>query len=56
MGAAFFVPAIVMIAIGIPVMGGVWSARGKERIRLRACPADRALSLVRHGAERHGRD
>jgi len=36
MGAAFFVLAIVMIAIGIPVMAGVWSAREKERIRLRA--------------------
>jgi len=36
MDAAFFVLAIVTIAIGIPVMGGVWSAREKERIRLRA--------------------
>ncbi|OJY65998.1 MAG: hypothetical protein BGP16_06255 [Sphingobium sp. 66-54] len=36
MGAAFFVLAIVTIAIGIPVMAGMWSAREKERIRLRA--------------------
>lgn len=36
MGAALFVLAVIAIAIGIPVTAGVWSAREKERIRLRA--------------------
>jgi len=36
MDEALFVLALVLIVIGIPVIGGVWLVREKERLRLRA--------------------
>lgn len=36
MDEALFVLALVLIVIGIPVIGGIWLVREKERLRLRA--------------------
>jgi len=35
MGGSFFVLSILMIVVGIPVIGGIWSGHQKEKMKLR---------------------